>query len=163
LDDAAKALDMTAPVITGPQTLAMTAPVLTAPNYMQFVLPFELKHLEDVPRPKSSDITIKAVPRKIMAVSRFSGSYSDSFFHTKLQQLYNKLKQESIVAEQEVRGDEYIGGLPWSFAQYNPPFTFPLFRRNEVWIELNENTFPKVQELIAVYEKQQEKTPAANK
>lgn len=151
---------MTAPVITGgPKELAMTAPVVTGQDFMQFVLPFGLKRLEDVPQPNNKDITIRQVPRKIVAVSRFSGSFSQSLFTSKLEDLYQKLKQDRVVMDSElVKEDDYLGGLPWSYAQYNPPFTLPMFRRNEVWIELNEHSFSKVRELLQKQESSVEGT-----
>lgn len=141
---------MTAPVITGgPKQLAMTAPVVTGQDFMQFVLPFELKKLEDVPKPNNKDITIRQVPRKVVAVARFSGSFSQALFSAKLEELYQKLKQDQVVTDGElVKKDDHLGGLPWSYAQYNPPFTLPMFRRNEVWIELSEHSFSKVRELL---------------
>eukprot|EP01031_Cornospumella_fuschlensis_P030982 gene30982-37445_t len=153
-NEAATSMDMTAPVITGgPKELAMTAPVVTGQDFMQFVLPFDLKRLEDVPKPTNKDITIRQVPRKVVAVSRFSGSFSQSLFSSKLEDLYQKLKQDQVVTEGElVKKDDYLGGLTWSYAQYNPPFTLPMFRRNEVWIELNEQSFSKVRELLQQHE-----------
>jgi len=133
---------MTAPVITRSQSQAikMTAPVLTSasddkkgPEYMAFVLPFEYKELSQVPVPTSQKVTIKSIPSKLIAVTRFSGSYRKDFFAQKHSKLVNDLVSEEYVSA------EQKDSLEWSIAQYHPPFTLPFLRRNEIWVELGEN------------------------
>eukprot|EP00981_Chlorochromonas_danica_P007831 scaffold1884_cov343-Ochromonas_danica.AAC.48 len=160
-------LAMTAPVITGQgsggQAIAMTAPVLSTGQYMQFVLPADYQSLDTIPTPTNPEVTIKSIPRRVVAVSRFTGSFSDSYFSTKLQELYEKLKQDHLVEETELPQKEaYLGGLKWSYAQFNPPFTIPAFRRNEVWIELNETSYAKVRQLIEEYDKEKLKSSSTS-
>lgn len=121
---------MTAPVVTGPQKIAMTTPVLTNPDYMQFVLPFEFRTFDDVPKPEDPSVTVRQVPQRVIAVNRFSGGYSEEGFKSKLVDLQKKLAEESLVGD---------GEMDWSFAQYNPPFCLPFLRRNEVWITVNSD------------------------
>lgn len=144
---------MTAPVLTGPKKIDMTAPVLTSNSFMQFVLPAEFVSLEQIPSPKDESISIKSVPRRIVAVTRFSGSYSRTYFDEKLQELYNSiLKDDWLKVADDKDSSEnrsVVDRLPWSFAQYNPPFTLPPFRRNEVWIEIPPQQFTvKLEEMV---------------
>lgn len=135
---------MTAPVVTKPEAIAMTAPVVSNGQFMQFVLPEELKSLEDIPTPANADIQIVQVPGRYVAVTKFNGAYSYDFFTQQYQVLFTKMQQEAFVAA-EVSSNS----VSWSFAQYNPPFTIPYFRRNEVWIDmLPDYTTDKFKEML---------------
>lgn len=158
---------MTAPVITGPapsegQKIAMTTPVVTTTDYMQFVLPAEFKRLEDIPSPTNSNVQLRSVPGKLVAVHRFSGAFSESYFHDQLQRLYDQLLKENIIADHHdavstpvdttvaKKASSLPDHLTWSFAQYNPPFALPFLRRNEVWIELkDEDRSDKLRSLLS--------------
>jgi hypothetical protein len=158
----AEKMAMTAPVITVPaEKIAMTAPVFTSPSYMQFVLPFEYKTLEEIPTPTNKAISIKSIPSKLVAVHKFTWNYSEQFFKSKLNELNQKLMEEQLIAMHSKNTAEETTGItasevsvpaniPWSFAQYNPPFTLPFLRRNEVWMDLTDNSVQstKLQELL---------------
>eukprot|EP01040_Poterioochromonas_malhamensis_P006176 gene6176-6646_t len=150
-----QALAMTAPVLTGPTKLEMTAPVVTTSNeYMQFVLPFHFTSLEQIPTPTSSSVTIRSIPPRLVAVNRFSGSFSKQFFDDKVAELYEQLLKEDLMKAKETgteKGERHIlpQGITWSYAQYNPPFTIPFLRRNEVWIDLTEDILSeRLQKLV---------------
>lgn len=145
---------MTAPVITTeprPQKLAMTAPVVTTPDdAMQFVLPFEYTDVAQAPQPMNKAVRLKAVPPRIVAVTRFSGWYSKSIGHQKLKQLHQALARDELISEAERTAEPE--SLQWNVAQYHPPFTLPFLRRNEVWIELQPSSSPAVAELVKKYD-----------
>lgn len=127
-------LAMTVPVLqsggAGGQKLAMTAPVLQTESaggdVMAFVMPPGLK-LEDLPRPASPKVTLRAVPGLKAAVLRFSGRGSQATVQKKTRQLAAALERDGLRA-----------AAPPVTAFYNPPFTVPFMRRNEVLIELYE-------------------------
>lgn len=128
-----ESLAMTSPVVTGnrePQKLAMTSPVISG-EYMQFVLPFEYTKIESIPRPLNENIHIKAVPRKCVAVTTFSGFHNERLCKEKFDKLYQLVKGKLLDPKAAPK---------WSVAQYHPPFTLPFLRKNEVWIELPENS-----------------------
>lgn len=131
---------MTAPVVTVPQPLDMTAPVLTSPQTMQFILPKTIKSLDEAPEPTNPAISLRSVPAKVIAVCSFTGGYDEGVFRTKLDELFAVLQRENFVTDRSGPRSVPQTGLPWSFAQYNPPFTIPFLRRNEVWIELSESS-----------------------
>ena len=125
-------LAMTAPVLESDppagQKLAMTAPVLergsAGEGVMAFVMPPGMK-LEDLPKPASPKVTLRAVPGFKAAVIRFSGWGSAATVKKKTKRLAEALKQDGLRA----------AATPIT-AFYNPPWTPPFMRRNEVIIEI---------------------------
>jgi hypothetical protein len=123
-------LAMTAPVLqSGPpagQKLAMTAPVLEreGAGVMAFVMPPGMT-LEDLPKPASPKVTLRAVPAYKAAVIRFSGWGSAATVKKKTKQLAAALERDGLLA----------AAAPVT-AFYNPPWTPPFMRRNEVIIEI---------------------------
>jgi hypothetical protein len=112
--------------------IAMTAPVKmsgtgTADEYnIQFVMPRELKK-EDLPQPKNQDLKILSIPKKLMAVHRYSGTWSRERFLEHQQILLTQIKSHGYQPVSEA-----------IFARYNPPFIPWFLRRNEVWIEVQK-------------------------
>ena len=122
---------MTAPVLQQAaegQKIAMTAPVLQQRTgnawIVQFVMPSEYT-LETLPKPNNPAVKLlKTLPQK-MVVIRFSGT-----------------TRAANLAEHQQRLTDYIAkqklktvGAP-VFAFYDPPWTLPFFRRNEIMLEL---------------------------
>jgi hypothetical protein len=139
------AMAMTSPVIQNSPAsgtaIAMTSPVVSGTaggDYFQFVLPFEYTKIESIPRPLNNKIRIKAIPRRVLAVTTFSGSHNKNVCSEKFDKLYEAIKGKLI---------DPAATPQWSIAQYHPPFTLPFMRRNEVWVELSEK-FPEVKRLI---------------
>jgi len=110
------------------EKIAMTAPVeesLEANQpLMAFTLPSEYE-LEDLPEPADDSVQIQTVPGRTMAAIRFSGWATDGKVKRNTQQLIATLKQHGIEAV----------GTP-SLNQYNPPWTPPFLRRNEIMVEV---------------------------
>jgi hypothetical protein len=128
-------ISMTAPVLMNPQKsesekIAMTAPVIQSPTKtgweMSFMMPSKYTKLEQLPRPKDDRINLKEVPAKLMAVVQFTGLWSDE----KNQKMASQLKTWLTQLE---KYDELT--LPM-FAGYDPPWTLPFLRRNEMMIEV---------------------------
>ena len=125
-------LAMTAPVLESEppagRKLAMTAPVLergsAGAGVMAFVMPPGMK-LEDLPKPASPKVTLRAVPGFKAAVIRFSGWGSATTVKKKTKRLAEALEQDGLRA----------AATPIT-AFYNPPWTPPFMRRNEVIIEI---------------------------
>jgi hypothetical protein len=123
-------LAMTAPVLQSEppagRKLAMTAPVLKREGggVMAFVMPPGMK-LEDLPKPESPKVTLRAVPGYKAAVIRFSGWGSAATVKKKAKQLAADLARDGLRA----------AAAPVT-AFFNPPWTPPFMRRNEVIIEI---------------------------
>lgn len=112
---------MTAPVATDePERLAMTAPVATQGMAMRFFLP-EGVTAETAPVPTDPRVRIVELPAQDMAVLRFSG-----------------LRTDAAVAGRTAELMAALEGSPWRATGpaeawfYDPPWTLPPFRRNEI-------------------------------
>ncbi|KAL5729934.1 hypothetical protein ACHQM5_002821 [Ranunculus cassubicifolius] len=127
----AEKIAMTAPVITSsePEKIAMTAPVFTNSEEdkkmvtMQFILPSKYSTAEEAPKPTDDRVVIKEVGEKIYGVLKFSGLATDSVVEEKVRKLKECLEKD---------GYKIIG--EFVLARYNPPFTLPPLRTNEVMI-----------------------------
>ena len=130
---------MTAPVQTKPEAkdssekIAMTAPVIMKPGSkgvwkMAFSMPSKYT-LQSLPKPLDSNITLVEVPAKRFAVIRFTGSYDNL---KKRNNKVNELSKWLSTQSQYKKISEPV------FAGYDPPFTLPFLRRNEVLIEIKK-------------------------
>ena len=135
-NEAKQKISMTAPVVQAPSTevgpsekISMTAPVVQSPVKsgweMSFMMPSKYS-MEDLPRPKDSRIQIHMVPEKTVAVIRFSGLWSEEKNNLKAQALKDWL----------IEKNQYETVSEAMFAGYNPPWTLPFLRRNEMMIEV---------------------------
>jgi SOUL heme-binding protein len=121
-----QAIAMTAPVaLEGGQKIAMTAPVVMqgaadGDLTMRFFLPAAITQA-NAPEPTDKRVRLVTVPEETIAALRFTGSWSEASLAARKQELLAALK-----------------GSRWSeaaqpFTQlYDPPFTIPFLRRNEV-------------------------------
>ena len=122
---------MTAPVQQQESTkISMTAPVQqqsTGDDWqISFVMPSEYT-MDTLPKPVNERITLKKIPAKTFAVITFSGTNSDE----------NVQEHEKILLEYIGSKSLSVIGTP-KYAFYNPPWTLPPMRRNEVMIEIQE-------------------------
>ena len=125
-----QAIDMTAPVaMEDRQKIGMTAPVATEGNVdggltMRFS-PAAVT-LANAPEPNDPRVKLVTVPEETMAALRFTGSWSEASLAER--------KRDLLAA---------LNGSGWSalgkpFTQlYDPPFTIPFLRRNEVAVRLS--------------------------
>ena len=109
------------------QKIAMTAPVQsTMPNEndaeMAFVVPSEFD-LADLPTPNDTRVGFREEPAYRAAVIRFSGWMSDK----KAERHWQKLRQFLVEQGIQPLGEPTLN-------QYNPPWTLPFMRRNEIII-----------------------------
>lgn len=128
-------ISMTAPVMSkegdAPEgdKIPMTSPVLgqrQAKGWRySFVLPAGYT-LENAPLPSNPEVKLVVIPRKKVAVIRYSGSWKE---HTMRE------KSEKLVEWIQANGLERLSS-PRS-ARYDPPWTLPFLRRNEIMIDVN--------------------------
>jgi DNA gyrase inhibitor GyrI len=125
-----KNIEMTAPVTNElSEKMAMTAPVLQEQHMdkwkVRFVMPKKYS-FETLPKPNSKKVTLIPLPARRFAVIRFSGLADNESIKLHTEEL-----KAYIVAEKL----NPIGGTVLAF--YNPPWTIPFLRRNEVMIEVD--------------------------
>lgn len=120
---------MTAPVQQADSTkISMTAPVTQTQNekswLVRFFMPSEYT-MQTLPKPNNKLIRIKQLPEQQYVAIRFSGFSSPS----KLESNSTKLKK--FIAKNNLKtSSEPI------YAFYNPPWTLPFLRRNEIMIQI---------------------------
>lgn len=124
-----------APVTREPvrEKIPMTAPVVSEPSggggrhLIRFFMPSRYS-LETLPQPRDARVKLRALPAQVFAVRRFSGRWTAKNFGGQRRALLEGLKAMNL----EAAG-------PVIDACYNPPFTLPFMRRNEVMVPLSED------------------------
>ena len=104
----------------------MTTPVFMSGNdtnrTMAFVLPARLK-TDEVPRPADGQVTVRDLPGGRFAVLRFSGRRNANRESETLGRLQTWLAAQGLKASASP-----------VYGYFDPPWTPPLFRRNEVML-----------------------------
>ena len=124
-------IEMTAPVEMEPlpQKINMTKPVLTEGSdnnwIVSFIMPNEFT-LATLPKPNNKSIKILSLPKEKYAVIVFSGLVRESSYLEKEKLLNQFIKEKKLKTSGEIK-----------IARYNPPWTLPFFRRNELMIKIN--------------------------
>ena len=122
---------MTAPVVQVPasQKIAMTAPVVQTEAganrwSVRFIMPKQWT-METLPAPVDERVKLVTMPARRFAVIRFSGSAGQAALDAKTSELQEFVRARGMTPQ----------GEPL-FAFYNPPWTLPFFKRNEVMLEV---------------------------
>ncbi len=118
-------INMTTPVESGGQMIAMTVPVEQgAGGTMRFTLPQKVVEA-GAPEPTEPGVRIVRIPPERLAVLRFSGSTGPE-----------ARRQQSEILTQVLDAAGKRGAAPPFFMGYDPPFSIPFRRRNEVAVRL---------------------------
>jgi len=123
---------MTAPVTMEADTsskIAMTAPVTMEGSggawKMAFVMPSKFT-MDTLPKPKNPNVTIKQMPAQQLAVVTFSGWVDEEKLAAQTTRLNEWMAKNGLKSSGSVQ-----------LSRYNPPWTLPFWRRNEVWVKLD--------------------------
>jgi len=118
------------------QKVAMTTPVFMTgplageskpePSSMAFVLPSEVA-AAGAPAPQSSEVVLRTLPARRVAVVRFNGVSNRQREQAKLEELTAWAQKNDLLAA----GDPFL-------AYYDPPWTPGPLRRNEVLLPLKK-------------------------
>ncbi|MED5412112.1 MAG: heme-binding protein [Pseudomonadota bacterium] len=122
---------MTTPVQQTPpsEKIDMTAPVqrneIEEGWRVAFMLPSSFT-MDTAPTPTNNEISLRLIPKQLMAVIRYSGRWTERNFNRHKEQLLESLEESNI---------KTIGVA--ESAAYDAPYVLPFLRRNEVMIEVN--------------------------
>ena len=119
---------MTAPVQQQKQAIAMTAPVTQQSTgnawTVRFIMPKSWT-MQTLPVPNDPRVSLTPVPARRFAVITFSGLATDRAIETHTEELRRYVEDHGLSTT----------GEP-SLAFYNPPWTLPFFRHNEIMLAL---------------------------
>ncbi|GMP40941.1 hypothetical protein CsSME_00011214 [Camellia sinensis var. sinensis] len=128
-------ITMTALVITqsSPEKIPITAPVVTKEvkdkekkmMTMQFILPEKYRKAKEAPRPVDERVVIREEGERKYGVVKFGGIATEEVVVKKVEELRKGLERD---------GYKVIG--EFLVARYNPPWTLPAFRTNEVLLPI---------------------------
>ena len=109
----------------------MTAPVIVGQKgeggwKMAFTMPSQYT-MDSLPRPLDQRVSLLTMPAKTLAVIRYSGSFNNL--------KARKERAMALVAWVERSKKYRLTATPF-FAGYDPPYTLPFLRRNEVLVEI---------------------------
>lgn len=120
---------MTAPVIQNPNVkIAMTAPVTQEEKdniwKIRFVMP-DTYSMDTLPKPNNNAVKLISTKEKKYVVIRFSGFTTE-----------NNLKEKTLKLIEFMNAKKLQPISEPIYAFFNPPWTFPPLRRNEIMIEI---------------------------
>lgn len=111
------------------QSIPMTAPVVTIPKAggeeMQFILPQDVN--SSAPQPTNQKVRLVNKSAAVLGVETFSGTWDTSAAKSRAEALARRLQGDGYTLKQDA---------PWQYFRYNPPWTIPAFRKNEVAVEI---------------------------
>ena len=125
----AQKVPMTAPVIQrGSEKIAMTAPVTQQGDgntwRVRFIMPSSYT-MEALPKPNNPAVELKEIGAKRYAVIRFSGMAGEDSIKRYTEELNAFISAKKLTP---------LSAPTYAF--YNPPWTLPFLRRNEVMVEI---------------------------
>jgi hypothetical protein len=108
--------------------IAMTAPVTQQGDgstwKVRFIMPSSYT-MKTLPKPNYSAVKLKEIAAKRYAVIRFSGAAGEDSLKRRTKELNEWLSTNNLTLVSEP-----------IYAFYNPPWTLPFLRRNEVMVEI---------------------------
>ncbi len=110
------------------EKIAMTAPVIQQKRDNEWVILFVMPskfNESNIPQPMNKEVAIQTRSKTKYIVIQFSGTTSKSNLDNNLNKLNEFIESNKIKTK----------GAP-IFAFYNPPWTLPFLRRNEIWFEI---------------------------
>jgi DNA gyrase inhibitor GyrI len=81
--------------------------------------------MASLPKPNNGAVSLREVPAKTVAVAKYSGFNTESRIQEETQALVVWMQARKLVA-----------AGPAQLARYDPPWTLPMWRRNEIHIEI---------------------------
>ena len=124
-----KKIKMTAPVTIEPRSeeISMTIPVslknISGRWQVSFVMPSKYT-LDTIPLPNNKQIMLRKVPARKVAVLEFSGFVNEKNTANRTQELLKWMEDNNLISSGSIE-----------LSRYDPPWTLPFLRRNEIIVE----------------------------
>ena len=123
---------MTAPVSqeAASEKIATTTPVSQTKRDSGYIVQFTMPKpftVETLPKPNDPRVTLRQLPPRLVAVYRYSGSWSEAHYKQNLALLVEALKKDHL---------SFVGEPV--LARYDSPFKLWFLRRNEIWLQLRD-------------------------
>lgn len=129
VEDRSETIAMTAPV----ESVKATEPGSETPRWKtSFMMPSAYT-LDTLPEPNDARVRFVERPARCVAVSVFDGFTTDAAVRQRTDALRAWLLARGMPSD----------GVS-TVARYNDPFTLPWNRRNEVWIEIDDESCPTI-------------------
>ncbi|KAB8033470.1 SOUL family heme-binding protein [Fluviispira multicolorata] len=124
-----KKIPMTAPISRRSEKIPMTVPVIQKRNgehlwSVEFVLPSYF-NLDTIPTPNNSRVQLFEREKQKFLVIRYKGRNTKK----NIQAHLDKIISYAQIKEIKIKGPFYL-------SYYNPPWTLPFLRRNEIMFEI---------------------------
>ena len=131
LEGESQKISMTTPVEMSPMTenILMTSSIMDDQVNnkwsINFVMPQEYS-LDTLSKPNNPQVKIIEVPKEKYAVIVFSGLVRESSYAEKAELLSSYIEENGLKQQGTIK-----------IARYNPPWTLPFFRRNELMVRID--------------------------
>jgi hypothetical protein len=122
-------INMTAPVTIEPKSekISMTMPdtleKISGQWKVNFVMPSQYT-LDTIPIPNNKQVVLREIPARKVAVLSFSGIANVSNTAKRVQKLLKWMDKNNLMPTRSIE-----------LARYNPPWTLPFLRRNEIMVK----------------------------
>ena len=83
--------------------------------------------MANIPQPKNADVKLREIPGKYFAVNSYTGFNTQSGVQAKTDLLMAWVQEKKLKALSNPQ-----------LSRYDPPWTLPMFRRNEIMVEIEE-------------------------
>ncbi|MEJ7597888.1 MAG: heme-binding protein [Kofleriaceae bacterium] len=110
------------------EELEMTTPVVAAMRDGAFTVAFVMppgRGFESLPAPEDGRVLLREIPERKIAALKFRGPLTTKNIEKHERLLLRALVDAGVSAKGSI-----------SFAGYDAPWTLPMLRRNEIWIEI---------------------------
>jgi hypothetical protein len=93
---------------------------------VHFVMPAKYT-MSNIPLPNNAEVKLREIPGKFFAVHSYTGFNSVARVQTKSDELLAWLQSKNFKPLSSVQ-----------LSRYDPPWTLPMFRRNEIMVEIEQ-------------------------
>jgi hypothetical protein len=136
--DSSGKINMTAPVTIEPESekISMTIPVtlekISDRWRVNFVMPSQYS-LDTIPYPNNKQVKLREIPARQVAVLGFSGFANEENTAKRTQKLLEWMDKNNLIPTRSIE-----------LARYNPPWTLPFLRRNEIIVEYTKDNTQQI-------------------